>query len=86
MALFSLVRGLQADGDSRVLTRRLVNGAQKGIAGFGLANDPTLTALLYDPAQPLVRPCGLTARRATDLSRLLRDRGRLCVYDGRASF
>ena len=31
----------------------IVNGAQKGIAGFGLANDPTLTALLYDPTLPV---------------------------------
>ena len=31
----------------------IVNGAQKGIAGFGLADDPNYTALLYDPTQPL---------------------------------
>ncbi|KZW03188.1 copper radical oxidase [Exidia glandulosa HHB12029] len=30
-------------------TYLIVNGAEKGVAGFGLANDPTLTALLYDP-------------------------------------
>lgn len=31
----------------------MVNGAQQGVAGFGLADDPNLTALLYDPTQPL---------------------------------
>lgn len=30
----------------------IVNGAQAGVAGFGLADDPNLTALLYDPTQP----------------------------------
>jgi hypothetical protein len=30
----------------------IVNGAKKGTAGFGLAENPNLTALLYDPAQP----------------------------------
>ncbi|KAH7102496.1 glyoxal oxidase N-terminus-domain-containing protein [Auriculariales sp. MPI-PUGE-AT-0066] len=31
----------------------IVNGAQKGAAGFGLADSPTLTALLYDPTLPI---------------------------------
>lgn len=31
----------------------IVNGAHEGTAGFGLANDPNLNALLYDPAQPV---------------------------------
>ena len=31
----------------------IVNGAQQGVAGFGLADDPNLTALLYDPTQPI---------------------------------
>ncbi|KAI0764219.1 hypothetical protein BD413DRAFT_483077 [Trametes elegans] len=31
----------------------IVNGAQQGVAGFGLASDPNLQALLYDPAQPV---------------------------------
>ncbi|KAF9049496.1 copper radical oxidase with WSC domains [Hymenopellis radicata] len=31
----------------------LLNGAHQGVAGFGLATDPALTALLYDPALPL---------------------------------
>jgi len=31
----------------------IMNGAQAGVAGFGLANDPNLSALLYDPTQPI---------------------------------
>jgi hypothetical protein len=27
----------------------ILNGAVQGVAGFGLANDPNLGALLYDP-------------------------------------
>ncbi|KAI0058608.1 copper radical oxidase [Artomyces pyxidatus] len=34
-------------------TFMIMNGAQEGVAGFGLADDPNLTALLYDPTQPL---------------------------------
>ncbi|KAG7087311.1 hypothetical protein E1B28_013288 [Marasmius oreades] len=36
-------------------TFMIVNGAKKGVAGFGLAEDPNLTALLYDPALPVGR-------------------------------
>jgi hypothetical protein len=31
----------------------ILNGAHQGYAGFGLANDPNLNALLYDPSQPV---------------------------------
>jgi hypothetical protein len=34
-------------------TYLIVNGAHQGVAGFGLANDPNLSALLYDPFQPI---------------------------------
>jgi galactose oxidase-like protein len=34
-------------------TYMIVNGAHQGVAGFGLASDPNLSALLYDPSQPL---------------------------------
>ena len=34
-------------------TFMIMNGAQQGVAGFGLAEDPNLTALLYDPSQPI---------------------------------
>ncbi|KAJ7229668.1 glyoxal oxidase N-terminus-domain-containing protein [Mycena haematopus] len=30
----------------------IANGAVQGVAGFGLANDPNLGALLYDPSMP----------------------------------
>jgi len=32
-------------------TFMIVNGAFQGVAGFGLASDPNLSALLYDPSQ-----------------------------------
>ncbi|KAJ6556620.1 copper radical oxidase, partial [Mycena vulgaris] len=34
-------------------TFMIMNGAQQGVAGFGLASNPNLGALLYDPSQPL---------------------------------
>jgi hypothetical protein len=34
-------------------TFMILNGAQQGVAGFGLATDPNLNALLYDPTQPV---------------------------------
>ncbi|KAK7452112.1 hypothetical protein VKT23_012217 [Stygiomarasmius scandens] len=33
-------------------TFMIMNGAKKGVAGFGLADDPNLNALLYDPTLP----------------------------------
>jgi hypothetical protein len=34
-------------------TFMIMNGAQQGVAGFGLASDPNLSALFYDPTQPV---------------------------------
>ena len=34
-------------------TYMLMNGAMQGVAGFGLATEPNMQALLYDPTQPL---------------------------------
>ena len=34
-------------------TYLIANGAKHGVAGFGLANQPNLNALLYDPSKPL---------------------------------
>ena len=34
-------------------TYMIINGAQQGVAGFGAASDPNLSALLYDPSQPV---------------------------------
>ena len=31
----------------------IMNGAQQGFAGFKMASDPNLNALLYDPSKPL---------------------------------
>ncbi|KAH9027112.1 copper radical oxidase [Lactarius pseudohatsudake] len=33
-------------------TFMIMNGAQQGVAGFDAADDPNLSALLYDPSQP----------------------------------
>jgi hypothetical protein len=30
----------------------ILNGAHQGVAGFGLASDPNLNAVLYDPTLP----------------------------------
>lgn len=34
-------------------TYLIANGAKQGVAGFGLATDPNLNAVLYDPTKPL---------------------------------
>lgn len=34
-------------------TYLILNGAHQGVAGFGLATDPNLSAILYDPSQPI---------------------------------
>ena len=34
-------------------TFMIMNGAQEGVAGFGLAGNPNYNALLYDPTQPV---------------------------------
>jgi len=34
-------------------TFMIMNGATQGVAGFGLANNPNLNAVLYDPTQPI---------------------------------
>ena len=34
-------------------TTLILNGAFQGVAGFGLANDPNLNAVLYDPTQTI---------------------------------
>ena len=31
----------------------ILNGALQGVAGFGLASNPNLGAILYDPTQPI---------------------------------
>ncbi|KAE9389021.1 galactose oxidase [Gymnopus androsaceus JB14] len=34
-------------------TMMIMNGAMEGVAGFGLASNPNLNAVLYDPTQPI---------------------------------
>ena len=33
-------------------TMLIINGAQQGVAGFALATEPNLNAVLFDPTQP----------------------------------
>ena len=46
--MFASIQAPLPDG-----TYLIVNGGQQGVAGFGLASEPNLNALLYDPTQPL---------------------------------
>jgi hypothetical protein len=42
-------------------TYLILNGAQQGVAGFGLATNPNLGAVLYDLMQPISRMSILNA-------------------------
>ncbi|KAI0697984.1 copper radical oxidase [Cytidiella melzeri] len=58
----------------------IVNGAQQGVAGFGLADDPNLTALLYDPSQPVNQRISIL--NETIVARLYHSEA-ILLYDGR---
>jgi hypothetical protein len=58
----------------------IVNGARQGYAGFGLASDPNLGALLYDPALPVGRR--MSTLNDTIVSRLYHSEATL-LPDGR---
>lgn len=64
-------------------TYLIINGAQKGEAGFGLASNPNLNAILYDPSKPL--GSRMTVMANTTVARLyhseavLMDDGRVLV-------
>ncbi|KAJ3556376.1 hypothetical protein NM688_g2060 [Phlebia brevispora] len=58
----------------------IVNGAQQGVAGFGLATDPNLSALLYDPTLPLGQRISIL--NTTIVARLYHSEATL-LYDGR---
>jgi hypothetical protein len=58
----------------------IVNGAQQGVAGFGLGDDPNLTALLYDPDQPFGQRISIL--NTTIVARLYHSEATL-LYDGR---
>ena len=58
----------------------ILNGAQQGVAGFGLASDPNLSALLYDPTQPVGQRISILAN--TIVARLYHSEATL-LPDGR---
>nr|ABD61574.1 copper radical oxidase [Phanerodontia chrysosporium] len=58
----------------------IVNGAQQGVAGFGLGADPNLQALLYDPSQPL--GSRISILNTTIVARMYHSEATL-LYDGR---
>ena len=47
-------------------TYLIMNGAQQGFAGFGLATEPNLNAVLYDPTQPLSNRMSVMANTTID--------------------
>jgi hypothetical protein len=61
-------------------TYLIVNGAQRGEAGFGLASLPNLQAVLYDPSQPIGSRFSLMAK--TTIARMYHNEAVL-LQDGR---
>ncbi|KAK0632014.1 hypothetical protein B0T14DRAFT_490452 [Immersiella caudata] len=55
-------------------------GARHGVAGFGLANNPNLNALLYDPSKPLNRR--ITVAANTTIARMYHSEA-ITLLDGR---
>ncbi|GKT42002.1 WSC domain-containing protein [Colletotrichum spaethianum] len=56
------------------------NGAQQGVAGFGLATNPNLNALLYDPKKPIGQR--ITVMANTTIARLYHSES-ITLLDGR---
>ena len=61
-------------------TYLILNGAQQGVAGFALASNPNLQALLYDPTLPIGSRISLMA--STTIARLYHNEAVL-IPDGR---
>ncbi|KAL3421446.1 WSC domain-containing protein [Phlyctema vagabunda] len=61
-------------------TYLIVNGARQGVAGFGLAQDPNLGAVLYDPSKPVNQRFTIMAN--TIIARLYHSEAML-LQDGR---
>jgi hypothetical protein len=61
-------------------TYLILNGAHHGVAGFGLAKDPNLNALLYDPTKPL--GSRITVMANTTVARLYHSEA-ITLLDGR---
>lgn len=58
----------------------IVNGARQGVAGFGLATEPNLSAVLYDPSKPVRQRMSILAN--TTIIRLYHSEATL-LPDGR---
>ncbi|KAI9826107.1 MAG: hypothetical protein M1832_000556 [Thelocarpon impressellum] len=58
----------------------IINGAHKGVAGFGLATDPNLNAVIYDPSQPVNQR--MSVMQNTTVARLYHSEANL-LPDGR---
>ncbi|KAL8818170.1 MAG: hypothetical protein Q9223_003134 [Gallowayella weberi] len=58
----------------------IANGATKGVAGFGLASDPNLNAVLYDPSKPVNQRMTIMAN--TTVARLYHSEA-ITLQDGR---
>ncbi|KAL8910379.1 MAG: hypothetical protein Q9171_004333 [Xanthocarpia ochracea] len=56
------------------------NGATKGVAGFGLATDPNLNAVLYDPSKPVNQR--MTVMANTTIARMYHSEA-ITLQDGR---
>ncbi|VDB83101.1 unnamed protein product [Peniophora sp. CBMAI 1063] len=61
-------------------TFMILNGAQQGVAGFGLASDPNFSALLYDPTQPVNQRISIL--NTTTIARLYHNEA-ILLPDGR---
>jgi hypothetical protein len=61
-------------------TYLILNGAHEGVAGFGLADDPNLDALLYDPTQPVGQR--FSKLGSTIVARMYHSEA-ILLYDGR---
>src|ERR1700761_3907449 len=61
-------------------TYLIMNGAHVGVAGFGLASDPNLNAVLYDPSQPINKRMSVMAN--TTIARLYHSEA-ILMTDGR---
>lgn len=61
-------------------TYLIANGAHHGVAGFGLATDPNLNALLYDPSRPMGSRISVMAN--TTVARLYHSEA-ITLLDGR---
>ncbi|KAH8201579.1 hypothetical protein TruAng_004271 [Truncatella angustata] len=61
-------------------TYLIANGAKQGVAGFGLATDPNLNAVLYDPRKPIGSRMSVMAN--TTVARLYHSEA-ITLLDGR---